>query len=48
MGMARPGLGTDIYSFPVGKVVIFYVPMEDGIQIARILQGFRDINSDWF
>ena len=43
MGRTRDELGESLRSFPVGNYVIFYRPMRDGIEIARVLSGFRDI-----
>ena len=45
MGRARDELVPSLRSFPVGKYVIFYRPIEDGIEIARILHGARDLKS---
>jgi toxin ParE1/3/4 len=30
-------------SFSVGNYVIYFRPVEDGVEIARIVSGFRDI-----
>jgi len=30
-------------SFPVGRYVIFYLPLADGSDIVRVLHGARDI-----
>jgi len=43
-GEARPDLGASVRSFPVGNYVIFYRPMEDGIQVIRVLHGSRDVS----
>ncbi|MFG1378042.1 type II toxin-antitoxin system RelE/ParE family toxin [Xanthobacter autotrophicus] len=42
-GRARPELGDGIRSFPVGAYVIFYRMAVDGIDIVRVLAGYRDI-----
>lgn len=46
-GRARPELSedlqSDLRSFPFGRYVIFYRPMEDGIAVVRVLHGSRDI-----
>ncbi len=43
IGRTRDELGESLRSFPVGNYVIFYRPMQDGIEIIRVLSGFRDI-----
>jgi toxin ParE1/3/4 len=45
IGRKRPDLAVDLRSFPVGKYVIFYRPVSDGVQIIRVLHGARDIPS---
>lgn len=45
MGRARPELGADIRSFPVGRYVIFYQPILSGIDVVRVLSGARDIDA---
>jgi len=43
MGVSREELITDLRSQPVGNYLIFYFPLEDGIDIVRVLHGSRDI-----
>ncbi|MBI1740292.1 MAG: type II toxin-antitoxin system RelE/ParE family toxin [Candidatus Koribacter versatilis] len=45
MGRARPELGVDLRSFVVGRYVIFYLPLTDGIEIVRVIHGARDIEA---
>jgi toxin ParE1/3/4 len=45
MGRARPELGHDLRSFPVGNFLIVYRPAQDGIEVARVLRGSRDIDA---
>ena len=45
MGRARGNLAPNLRSFPVKKFVIFYRPVHDTIEIARILYGTRDIEA---
>jgi len=45
IGKARDELGPTIRSFPIGKYVLFYQPIEDGIEIIRVLHGARDIEA---
>lgn len=48
MGRPRSDLATNLRSFPEGNYVIFYRPIEDGIELIRILHSARDIASDYF
>ncbi len=43
IGRTRDELGESLRSFPVGNYAIFYRPMQNGIEIVRVLSGFRDI-----
>ena len=45
-GRARPELGSRLRSFPVASYVIFYVPVPDGIEIVRVMNGRQDIGAD--
>ena len=45
IGIARDELGPEIRSFPIGNYVLFYQPIEDGIEIIRVLHGARDIEA---
>jgi toxin ParE1/3/4 len=42
LGRQREELSPRLRSFPVGRYVIFYRPMENGIEVARVLHGARD------
>ena len=43
IGRPRPELGDNLRSFPFGNYLIFYVPEADGIDIARVIYGGRDL-----
>lgn len=43
LGRKRPDLAAGLRSLPVGNYVIFYRPMDDGIQVIRVLHGARDL-----
>jgi toxin ParE1/3/4 len=43
MGRRREDLAPQLRSFPVGRYLIFYRSMEQGIAIARVLNAARDI-----
>ena len=45
MGRARDELAPGLRSFPIGRYVIFYEPLPDGVAIARVLHGARDIDA---
>jgi len=45
MGANRDELMPLLRSFAVGNYVVFYLPVEDGIEIVRVLQGMRDIEA---
>lgn len=44
MGRARHELSPHLRSYPAGNNIIFYRPMENGIQVIRVLSSSRDIN----
>ena len=46
IGRLRPDFGPDVRQFPVGKHLVFYRPISDGIEILRVLHGARQIRSD--
>ena len=48
----RPGVGRtrlelypNLRSFVVGKYVVFYLPLKNGVDIIRVLHGARDIET---
>ena len=45
MGQVRSELQPSIRSFPVEKYVLFYRPIENGIELVRIIHGARDIEN---
>jgi toxin ParE1/3/4 len=45
MGISRDELLPSLRSLPVGNYLIFYLPLEDGIEIVRVLPGMRDIDA---
>jgi toxin ParE1/3/4 len=45
-GRSRNELATKLRNFPVGSYVIFYFPVFDGIEVARVMSGRRDIDAD--
>lgn len=45
MGRARGELAADLRSFPFGRYLIFYAPIEAGIDVVRVLHSARDIEA---
>jgi toxin ParE1/3/4 len=43
MGVSRGELMPALRSIPVGSYLIFYIPIEKGIEIIRVLPGMRDV-----
>jgi len=43
MGISRDELRPCLRSLTVGNYLIFYLPIEDGIDVVRVLQAMRDI-----
>ena len=42
-GQSRPELLPNVRSFPVGRYLIFYRPIEDGIEVLRVVHGSRNL-----
>ena len=45
MGRARNELVADLRSFPYGRYIIFYIPIDDGIDVVRVLHSSRDVDA---
>ena len=45
MGRSREELALGMRSFPFGRYVLFYVPLDDGIDLVRMLHSARDAES---
>jgi toxin ParE1/3/4 len=45
-GRARNDLARKLRSFPVGSYVIFYIPVPDGIEVARVVSGRQDVTAE--
>jgi toxin ParE1/3/4 len=48
MGRLRPELKAELRSLSTGNYVVFYLAMEDGIDLVRVLHGSRDIGAHDF
>jgi toxin ParE1/3/4 len=42
-GDDRSELRSGMRGFPVGNYIIFYHPVDDGIEVIRVLHGARDV-----
>lgn len=45
-GRARPELGPDIRSFPIGNYILFYAVQPNAIDVVRVLSRYRDISDE--
>ena len=48
MGRQRDELAPSVRSLPFGRYIIFYVPLDDGIDVVRVLHSARDIEPGLF
>ena len=46
VGRARDDLSMNLRSFPVGRYIIFYIPMSDGVEVVRVMNSRQDIDVD--
>lgn len=44
-GTKRDELRPGLRSVPLGKLILFYNPLRDGIELVRVLDGRRDIRA---
>jgi toxin ParE1/3/4 len=47
-GRRRDELSAALRSSPVGRYVVFYVPLADGIEVIRVLHSAQDLTGDIF
>ncbi|MHC5726665.1 MAG: type II toxin-antitoxin system RelE/ParE family toxin [Nostoc sp.] len=45
MGRKRSELLSSLRSFPVDDYLIFYRPIETGIEVLRVVNGYRDLDA---
>jgi toxin ParE1/3/4 len=45
-GRERPELRKGLRSFPVRNYIIFYIPVPDGIEVIRVMNGRQGIDAD--
>jgi toxin ParE1/3/4 len=47
-GRKRTELAPDLRSFPVGNYILFYLPLQNGVDLVRVLSGYLDIGPEEF
>lgn len=47
LGIARPELDARLRCFPVSRYVVYYVGVEDSIEIVQVIHGSRDLPRHW-
>ena len=47
LGQVRPELREHLRSVSVGNYVIYFTPIPDGIAVARVIHGARDIEAQF-
>jgi len=52
MGRSRDELAPNVRSFPVNDYLIFYRPIEEGVEILRVVSGYQNLEylfleQDW-
>ena len=47
IGRSREELAPNLRSMPFGRYVVFFVPLVDGIDVVRVLQGSRDVDQEF-
>ncbi len=45
MGKSYERLAPNLRGFIVNEYIVFYYPKEDGINVTRVLNGYRDLDS---
>jgi toxin ParE1/3/4 len=45
MGRGRDELAKNLRSLPIGRYVVFYLPIPGGVEIIRVLHGSRDLDA---
>jgi toxin ParE1/3/4 len=45
-GRERNDPGANLRSFPVEGHIVFYTPVSDGIEVMRVMSGWRDIREE--
>lgn len=45
IGISQEELMPALRSLPVGNYLLYYLPLDDGIEVVRVLHGARDIDA---
>ena len=48
LGKTLADLAPDLRFMPIGAYLIFYRPIEDGVEIVRLLHSARDVTAEFF
>ncbi|MBW4620284.1 MAG: type II toxin-antitoxin system RelE/ParE family toxin [Cyanosarcina radialis HA8281-LM2] len=48
IGVQREEYFPNLRMFPIERYLVFYLPLNDGIEVIRILPASRDIDVDFF
>ena len=48
LGKSVDELAPKLRLFPIGSYLVFYRAIDDGVEIARLLHGARDIAAEFF
>ena len=48
LGKAVEEIAPNLRFIPIGSYLIFYRAIEDGVEIARVLHGARDVTAEFF
>jgi len=48
LGKSVEELAPKLRLFPIGSYLVFYRPIDDGVEIARLLHAARDITAEFF
>lgn len=47
LGIPRPEFDERLRCFPVGRYVVYYIAIEEGIEIVQVIHGSRDLPRHW-
>lgn len=47
MGRQQSALASELRSFPVESFIVFYRPIDDGVEVVRVLHESRDFPSEF-
>jgi toxin ParE1/3/4 len=47
LGIPRPEFDERLRCFPVGRYVVYYIAIENGIEVVQVIHGSRDLPRHW-